>query len=72
MPERLVCACGAPITGPVPPCIRCDPCEARARDRWHAWLATLPETRIYDPRLPNPDAHITDGALPGRVRAWGR
>lgn len=71
MPERLACACGVPVTHPSPYAFRCDPCDQGAQQRWFAWLATLPETRTYDPGLPNPDAHIHgEGAPRGPLRTF--
>lgn len=58
MPERVACSCGAPVTHPSPYATRCPACEAEAQRCWFAWLATLPETRLYDPGIPNPDAYI--------------
>lgn len=67
----------APITHPSEWATRCQSCEAAAQMRWFAWLATLPETRIYDPGMPNPDHYLTgssssSGRLPDLSARPGR
>lgn len=72
MLERLACPCGAPVTHPSPHATRCDACDMAAQQRWFAWLATLPETRTYDPRLPNPDGYLTSGNPDGPMAGGWR